>query len=34
MPGLQAVQFLTLVTKVNRLIIGYSQLENTPAAVV
>ena len=34
MLGLQVAQFLTLSTKVNRLIIGYSQLENIPAVVV
>lgn len=34
MLGLQVAQFLILSTKTNRSIIGYSQWENTPAAVV
>lgn len=34
MLGLQVAQFLTLSTKINRSILGYSQLENIPAAVV
>ena len=34
MLGLQVAQFPTLSTKINRSIIGYSQLENIPAVVV